>query len=91
MTALTPKRMAISAGVFALVAFAIWWRLANDPLEIDLANRFASPSLATPLGTDELGRDMLSRLISGALITIGAAVAAPVSYTHLTLPTTPYV
>lgn len=37
-----------------------------DPEAIDLANVFASPSGAHLLGTDSLGRDLLSRLIWGA-------------------------
>jgi len=61
--------------VVAVVA-ATRWRLTNDPNEIDLSNRFAGPSFDVPLGTDELGRDMLSRLIAGGLVTIGAAIFA---------------
>jgi peptide/nickel transport system permease protein len=61
---------------FVVVVGAVWWRLTNDPTEIDLGNRFAGPSLVHPLGTDELGRDMLTRLIAGGIITIGAATFA---------------
>jgi peptide/nickel transport system permease protein len=32
--------------------------------------RFAGPSLAHPLGADEFGRDMLSRLASGARLSL---------------------
>ena len=47
------------------------WLSPHDPLEQDLLNAFQSPGLAGadqahPLGTDSLGRDILSRLIYGA-------------------------
>lgn len=67
------------AWVFATVSgvgFVVWWAMTHDPAAIDLANRFAGPSWSTPLGTDELGRDMLSRLMFGGIITLGAATGA---------------
>ncbi len=41
-----------------------------DPLEIDVPNRFARPSLRHPFGTDRFGRDILSRVIYGARISL---------------------
>jgi peptide/nickel transport system permease protein len=41
-----------------------------DPNAIDLANRLKGPSAGHWLGTDELGRDMFSRIIIGARITL---------------------
>jgi peptide/nickel transport system permease protein len=38
----------------------------HDPIKIDVAKKLVSPSLAYPLGTDQLGRDMLSRIVSGS-------------------------
>jgi peptide/nickel transport system permease protein len=46
------------------------------PLEQDVLNRFAGPSPAHPLGLDELGRDILSRLLYGGRITLITAVLA---------------
>ncbi|WP_293032186.1 nickel transporter permease [Natronococcus sp.] len=46
-----------------------------DPTGQDLANRLQSPSRSHPLGTDQLGRDLLSRLLYGARISLGIAVA----------------
>nr|WP_254926311.1 ABC transporter permease [Bordetella genomosp. 11] len=39
---------------------------------------FGSPSMAFPLGTDYLGRDMLSRILYGARYSIGLALAATI-------------
>lgn len=41
-----------------------------DPFERDIRNRIAAPSSAHLLGTDELGRDTLSRIIYGARISL---------------------
>lgn len=45
------------------------------PSNVDLAHRLAPLSRANPFGTDEVGRDILSRLIYGARISIGVSVA----------------
>ena len=42
----------------------------HDPAEIDVTNKFAAMSAAYPLGTDQLGRCMLSRMMYGARTTI---------------------
>jgi peptide/nickel transport system permease protein len=52
--------------------------------QIDLVHRFAPPSWDFPLGTDRLGRDMLSRILHGARISmivgfLGAALATVIS------------
>ena len=61
--------LAIIVGLLLVAAFAPW--LAPfSPLEGDLANRLQPPSATHPMGTDELGRDILSRVIFGARITL---------------------
>ncbi|HEV7653053.1 MAG TPA: ABC transporter permease [Actinophytocola sp.] len=53
-----------------------------DPLEIDLAKAFAPPFYAAggswdhPLGTDNLGRDILSRILYGGRVTLLLSVLA---------------
>jgi peptide/nickel transport system permease protein len=44
-----------------------------DPTQVDFTARLAAPSLVHPLGTDEWGRDVLSRLLSGAAVTVATA------------------
>ncbi|MFA5809112.1 MAG: ABC transporter permease [Thermoleophilia bacterium] len=44
------------------------WIAPFDPNEQDIANRFAGPSPEHLLGTDYVGRDILSRLIYGARV-----------------------
>lgn len=47
-----------------------------DPLEQDLVNRLAGSSAEHWLGTDELGRDVLSRLVSAARVSLFSAFLA---------------
>lgn len=58
--------------VFLLVLCAIAAPLLfpYDPYAIDLANKTIAPSAAHWLGTDELGRDLLTRLAYGARISL---------------------
>jgi peptide/nickel transport system permease protein len=46
-----------------------------DPATIDLNHRLASPGAAHWLGTDELGRDILSRILYGARLSLTVAVS----------------
>ncbi|QIN81919.1 ABC transporter permease subunit [Rubrobacter tropicus] len=48
-----------------------------DPVrDQSLSERFAGPSASHPLGQDELGRDILSRIIFGARVSLTAGLAA---------------
>jgi peptide/nickel transport system permease protein len=47
-----------------------------DPLQQDLIDKFAPPSREHLLGQDELGRDILSRIIYGARISLTAGLAS---------------
>jgi peptide/nickel transport system permease protein len=47
-----------------------------DPLQLDLSAILNGPSWSHPFGTDELGRDMLSRVIYGGRISLATAAIA---------------
>ena len=57
----------------ALVAIAAPLLSLDDPTRVDALRRLSPPSAATPFGTDNLGRDILSRLIWGARLSLGTA------------------
>jgi peptide/nickel transport system permease protein len=59
--------LAISAPLVARI-------LDADMTAVDLFHRFAGPSLAHPLGTDELGRDVLVRLLYGARVSLAVGL-----------------
>jgi len=48
----------------------------ESPTDIDQARTFERPSRAHPLGTDQLGRDMLSRVIHGSRVSIAVGVSS---------------
>lgn len=62
--------------IFVIFALFAPWIAPQDPAHIDLPNRLEPPSSAHWCGTDELGRDILSRLIYGARISmfVGSSV-----------------
>jgi peptide/nickel transport system permease protein len=64
--------------VFMFVMMALFAPIIapHDPLKIDVAHKFASPSLSHWAGTDQLGRDTLSRIIYGARTALSIAVTA---------------
>ena len=63
-------------GLFILMAVFAPLIAPYDPLQQDLASKFAPPSRAHLMGQDELGRDILSRVIYGARISLTAGLAA---------------
>ncbi|MDR6287932.1 peptide/nickel transport system permease protein [Inquilinus ginsengisoli] len=66
---------ALVALVILLALLAPWLGLA-DPVRQDIAQRLAGPGPGSPLGHDEFGRDVLSRLIWGARTSLGVAFAS---------------
>ncbi len=64
--------------IFLIFALFAPWIAPQDPAAIDLPGRVNLPSRAHWFGTDELGRDILSRVIYGARISmlVGASVVA---------------
>jgi len=69
---------AVLVVIFITLAVFAPWIAPQDPAHIDLPVRLSSPSSAHWAGTDELGRDILSRLIYGSRISmlVGSSVVA---------------
>ena len=69
-----------SIGVVLLLAFILCAVFApllapHDPNQLNLNDRMASPAAGHLFGTDELGRDILSRILFGARISLLVAVS----------------
>lgn len=71
-----PVRAAAGGGalVFLLLALVGPALAPYDPLVPNPSERLDPPSLAHPMGTDHLGRDVLSRLLAAARLSVGLAV-----------------
>jgi peptide/nickel transport system permease protein len=65
---------AVAAASFAAPLIAPL--LGTDPQTVDLFDRLAGPSVAHPLGTDELGRDILLRLLEGGRVSLAIGCVA---------------
>jgi peptide/nickel transport system permease protein len=50
------------------------WISPNDPLAVHVHERLSPPSRSYPLGTDDLGRCVLSRLLYGMRLSLGISV-----------------
>ena len=60
----------------AVAAPLIAAALGHDPNEVDLLARFQAPSASHPLGTDEIGRDVLLRLLYGGRVSLAVGLTA---------------
>jgi peptide/nickel transport system permease protein len=75
------RRQPLAAiGMVLLVAFVLAgllapWISPSSPTSIDLLNRLQGPSPTHWCGTDELGRDTLSRLLWGARLSLAVSVS----------------
>jgi peptide/nickel transport system permease protein len=76
-------RLAVVSGVVLVVlalgavgAPAVEWLLGTDPNAANLDQILKGPSLANPLGTDELGRDVLLRLLYGGRVSLFVGLVA---------------
>jgi peptide/nickel transport system permease protein len=72
-TALVGAAIVLALVLVALLADVL---APMSPIASDHTNTFAHPSWDYPLGTDQLGRDMLSRLIHGARISLLVGVSS---------------
>ncbi len=73
-----PVTAAAAAGMTALVALAILapWIAPYDPVASDVAHALQAPDAAHWAGTDQLGRDILSRIMVAARLDLFIAIAA---------------
>jgi peptide/nickel transport system permease protein len=73
-------RLALASGailgamVLAILAGPMLWSVAIN--EIDFTARLEGPSWAHPLGTDDLGQDLLARVLYGGRISLAVGLAA---------------
>jgi peptide/nickel transport system permease protein len=61
--------------LFVLAGLTAPWLAPHNPASIDLVHRLQGPSAAHLAGTDELGRDTLSRLLWGARLSLAVSVS----------------
>lgn len=67
--------LVVLVGVILLVsAGPLIWRI--DPTRLDIAARNQGAGLGHPLGTDQLGRDLLARLMAGGRVTLALGTVA---------------
>jgi peptide/nickel transport system permease protein len=62
--------------LFILSAVLAPWIAPYEPSALDVPARLQGPSVAHPLGTDNLGRDVLSRVLYGGRIALAVALTA---------------
>ncbi|MFB6858487.1 ABC transporter permease [Streptomyces sp. NPDC056341] len=76
-----PVLIAALTGLALLVVVLLVgpWLWGHDPNSVTLGQQLRSPSTAHPLGTDNLGRDMLARVLSGARTSLGAGLIVVVA------------
>jgi len=66
------------------VVSAVW--TPHDPTHVEVAARFGGPSASHLLGTDQLGRDIVSRLMAGARNTLLVGIVTVVIAMGLGVP-----
>jgi peptide/nickel transport system permease protein len=77
--------LAIVVGLVLMAAFA-GWIASYDPTATDWGAVRAAPSLAHPFGGDEVGRDVLARIVYGARASLGAGLVSVALAVSLGLP-----
>ena len=66
-----------------LAALLAPWLATHDPVETNFSDRFSPVSRKHPMGTDNLGRDVFSRILHGARLSLGMALSATIGITVL--------
>ena len=75
----THKGAMIGAMLFIFIVVAVYlgpylWTI--DPTQIDIRARNQGPNWAHPFGTDQLGRDILARMMSGGQTSVSVGITA---------------
>ena len=65
--------LAITAAICAMILLGAFWT-PYDPAAMSGSEKFLSPCLRHPFGTDNFGRDILSRVMKGAGTTLSIAL-----------------
>lgn len=65
----------LTLALLTTAAVSLVWT-PRDPLTMSIAGRLEGPSRAHPFGTDQYGRDILSRVMAGAVTSIAVGVIA---------------
>ncbi|WP_298964660.1 ABC transporter permease subunit [uncultured Roseibium sp.] len=88
---IVPGHIGLTFGIFLLFGFAILALAGGTsnlppPEKMDLLSRLAGPSERHLLGTDHLGRDLLSRLLAAIPVSLGAALKTMAAILAIALP-----
>src|SRR5262249_61087666 len=67
--------LAITAAIVLVAAVSLVYT-PRDPLQMNIDGRLQGPSPAHPLGTDQFGRDLLSRVLRGAVASLVVGAGA---------------
>lgn len=68
-------------GLIVFLALFGGWLWPEDPLRVDILNSLLPPDLVHPMGTDDVGRDVLARFIRGAQVSMGVAISVTIAGT----------
>ena len=71
-----PVIAVVVLGVFCAAALFPQFFASEGPFAEDVTRRLQPPSWEHPFGTDELGRDLLSRVVHGTRTTLGTSLLA---------------
>lgn len=70
------QRIVVALAVLVAISLLLPLLPTQDPLAIAIDQRLSAPNAIHWFGTDDLGRDMLSRVLNGAALTVGVSVLA---------------
>ncbi len=76
---LRQNKVAVASGLFLIVMFGLCFVAAwftGDPNQQELTHKFAAPGSGHPLGTDQMGRDLFSRILFGGQISLLVGLVA---------------